>query len=83
MYSLFAEWRRIELPVASFSEEGVKEVKGLDDSPYTSLQFLELETNNLRMIYIVLIKFTIADIMGCSREGAALGIYELVSRLCV
>jgi len=26
------------LPVASFSGEGVKEVKGLVDSPYTSLQ---------------------------------------------
>ena len=44
MYLLFADLRRIVLPVASFSDEGVKEVKGLDDSLYTSLQFLELET---------------------------------------
>jgi len=29
MYSLFADWRRIVLPVASFSEKEVKEVKGL------------------------------------------------------
>ena len=40
---MFADWRRIALPVASFSEEEVKEVKGLVVSPYTSLQFLELE----------------------------------------
>ena len=35
------------LPVASFSDEGVKEVKGLDDSPYTSLQFLKLELESI------------------------------------
>ena len=40
---MFADWSRITLPVASFSEEEVKEVKGLVVSPYTSLQFLELE----------------------------------------
>jgi len=40
---MFADWRRIVHPMASFSDEGVKEVKELDDSPYTSLQFLELE----------------------------------------
>ena len=45
-YPLFADWSRIELPVASFSEEEVKEVKGLVVSPYTSLQFLELELKN-------------------------------------
>ena len=29
IYPLFADWSRIALPVASFSEEEVKEVKGL------------------------------------------------------
>ena len=43
IYSLFADWRKIALPEASFSEEEVKEVKGLVVSSYTSLQFLELE----------------------------------------
>ena len=43
MYSLFADWRRIVLPVASLPKEEVKGVKGLVVSPYTSLQFLELE----------------------------------------
>ena len=38
------------LPVASFSEEEVKEVKRLGVSPYTSLQFLELELS-AKIIY--------------------------------
>ena len=51
---MFADWRRIALPVASFSEEEVKEVKGLVVSPYTSLQFLELELDsNLEELAIV------------------------------
>jgi len=30
---LFTDWRIIVLPVANFPDEGVKEVKGLDDIP--------------------------------------------------